>query len=351
VGYKTSGGFESELWRVRRDLNLVGHSNSFLGSRPSGIPNHVKSFGQRSVRRSTWLSYGPAKQLRKFHRRLKYSQRRATATGDVSLGELVFIGLGLYDELGLSLRGQAEASACDEVFAELYTSVMPGLSLENLTRRIARPVKVLSRRDVEEDAEIKILSRARSRKVAFMVPGDPMVATTHVDLRLRAEKAGIRTRVIHSATVVSAAAGVTGLQSYKFGRTITVPISRENALPESVYAGLRANFECRLHSLILLEVDVESGQHVTIAQALERLLAFSAHTEDRLIRPETLTVGLARLEAPNMIVRASTASNIMRLDFGQPPYCLIFPSSLHFVEAEALQVFCEASRDLVGSTN
>jgi diphthine synthase len=267
------------------------------------------------------------------------------------LGELVFIGLGLYDELGLTLRGQAEARACDDVFAELYTSVMPGLSLKNLTRVIDRPVKVLSRRDVEEDAEGKILSKARSGKVAFLAAGDPMIATTHVDLRLRAEKAGIRTRIIHGASVASAAAGVTGLQSYKFGRTITVPISRDDELPESVYAGLRLNFECGLHSLILLEVDVESGRHVTVAQALERILAFSTQLQDRLIRPETLAVGLARLDAPDMIVRASTASNLMRLDFGQPPHCLIIPSRLHFVEAEALQLLCGASKDSVGSTN
>jgi diphthine synthase len=267
------------------------------------------------------------------------------------LGELTFIGLGLYDELGLSLRGQAEARACDHIFAEFYTGIMPGLSLEKLARIIAKPVEVLSRRDVEEDTESKILSKARSGRVAFLVAGDPMVATTHVDLRLRAEKAGIRTRIVHGASVASAAAGVTGLQSYKFGRTVTVPVSQGNELPESVYAALKVNFEAGLHSLILLEADAEGGRRVTITQALERLLSFSSRTKDRLIRPNTLVVGLARLEAPDMIVRASTVSDLLRLDFGQPPYCLVFPSRLHFVEAEALQVFCEASRDLVGSLN
>jgi diphthine synthase len=264
------------------------------------------------------------------------------------MGELVFIGLGLYDEQGLSLRGQAEAKTCDYVFAELYTSVMPGLMVDRLRKMVAKPVEFLSRTDVEESAQEKILSKAKLGKVAFLVAGDPMVATTHVDLRLRAQKTGIRTRIIHGASVASAAAGITGLQSYKFGRTVTIPVPQQNELPGSVYAALRTNFEAGLHTLVLLEVDVENHRHVTIHQGLEALLVVSARTTDRLIKPETLVVGLARLEAPDMIVHAATVSDLMRMDFGEPPYCLVFPGKLHFVEAEALELFCGARKDLVG---
>jgi diphthine synthase len=265
------------------------------------------------------------------------------------MGELVFIGLGLYDDRGLSIRGQAEAKACDYVFIESYTSVMPGLAIERLSQTVAKPVEILSRTDVEEDAQRKILSKARLGRVALLVGGDPMVATTHVDLRLRAQKAGIMTRIIHGASVASAAAGVTGLQSYKFGRTVTIPVPRRSELPESVYAALRINFGAGLHTLVLLEVDVENHRHVTIPQALEALLALSARTTDRLIKPETLVVGVARLEAPDMIVHAATTSDLMRIDFGEPPYSLIFPGKLHFVEAEALELFCGANKDLVGA--
>jgi len=264
------------------------------------------------------------------------------------VGELVFIGLGLYDEQGISLRGLAEAQFCDHIFAELYTSVMPGLVVERLSEKLAKPVQILSRIDVEERAQDKILSKAKSGKVALLVAGDPMVATTHVDLRLRAQKAGIKTRIIHGASVASAAAGVTGLQSYKFGRTVTIPVQMPN-LPESVYAGLRINFESGLHSLVLLEVDVENNRRVTIPRALQQLLDFSDREKDELIKPETLGVGLARLEAPDMIVRAATVSDLGRMDFGKPPYCLIFPGKLHFVEVEALEKFCGARRDLVGA--
>jgi diphthine synthase len=263
------------------------------------------------------------------------------------LGELVFIGLGLHDELGISLRGQQEARSCDFLFSELYTNIMPGLRLDKLSRLLGKDIHFLSRREVEEEAERVILSKASEGKVGFLVPGDPMVATTHVDLRLRALKAGIRTRIIHGASVIPAAAGATGLQSYKFGRIVTIPASWQGKFPESIYATIKANLNSGLHSLVLLEIDIENKRYVSIPLALKQLLAFSEQQPASAIKPETLVVGLARLEAPDMKLRAGTVVEVAKVDFGQPPYTIIFPGSLHFVEAEALHLLCGAPKDLV----
>jgi diphthine synthase len=262
-----------------------------------------------------------------------------------ALTELVFIGLGLHDESGVSLRGCREAKSCDHIFAELYTSVMPGLNLEHLSKTLGRPVQVLSRVEVEERAEQVILSKARVGKVGFLVPGDPMIATTHVDLRLRAHKAGIRTSIVHAASVGSAAAGVTGLQSYKFGRTVTIPASWHGELPESIHLALKSNMSAGRHSLVLLEVDVENKRRITIPEALKQLL----NAKQSSISPETFAVGIARIEAPDMKIKAGTISELEQIDFGGPPYALIFPGQLHFVEAEALQLLCGARKELVAT--
>jgi diphthine synthase len=230
---------------------------------------------------------------------------------------------------------------------ELYTNVMPALKTENLQQIVGKPVRVLSRSDVEEHAEDTVISVAKVGKVGFLVAGDPMVATTHVDLRLRAHKAGIQTRIIHAASVLTAAAGAAGLQSYKFGRTVTVPVSQTGQLPESVLSAIEKNLDAGLHSLVLLEIDVENQRHVTITESLERIVSLSSRKPDGRIRPETLVVGLARLESPNMVVKAGSISELIKWNFGDPPYCLIFPTQLHFVEAEALQVFCGARKELV----
>ena len=263
------------------------------------------------------------------------------------MGELIFIGLGLHDEYGLSLRGQLEAKSCDFLFAEFYTSRMPGLNVDELERLVGKKIQVVSRRDVEEGAEEIILSKAVTGRVGFLVPGDPLVATTHVDLRLRALKSGISSRIIHAGSVVSAAAGVTGLQSYKFGRTTTIPVSYEGDFPSSIIRAIVNNLTSGLHSLVLLEIDVESGQFVTIPTALKLLWANSKNLPGAPITDVTLVVGLARLEAPDMTVRAGKLMDVMRLDFGEPPYLLIFPGKLHFVEAEALQLICHAPKELV----
>jgi diphthamide biosynthesis methyltransferase len=98
---------------------------------------------------------------------------------------------------------------------------------------------------------------------------------------------------------------------------------------------------------VLLEIDVENQRHVTIPQALEQLISGAELRPNNVVKPETLVVGIARLEAPDMIVLAGTVSDLKRTEFGEPPYCLIFPAALHFVEAEALQVLCGAAENLV----
>ena len=78
------------------------------------------------------------------------------------MGELVFVGLGLHDEWDISLRGLQEIGEADAVFAEFYTSLMPGLFLQKLERLAGKEVSVVSRRILEEEKE--------SIKKAFFPP-------------------------------------------------------------------------------------------------------------------------------------------------------------------------------------
>ena len=259
----------------------------------------------------------------------------------------MFIGLGLYDELGMSLRGQAEARSCDFLFAELYTNAMPALNLKNLAAVAGNEVTVLSRKEVEENPEELIFSKATAGKVGFLVPGDPMVATTHVDLRLRAHKAGIRTRIVHAGSVGSAISGVSGLQSYKFGRSFTMPVSSKEDFPESIYLGIKNNLGLGLHSLLHLEVDVEGRRHISIPEALKVLLSYSERKHEDAITKKTLVLGAARLEAPDMLVKAGTVEELVRWNFGDPPFVMVIPGRLHFVEVEALHLLCGAPGELM----
>lgn len=253
------------------------------------------------------------------------------------MGELVFIGLGLFDEKDVSLRGVEEAGDADFVFAELYTSLLAGLSLRRLERIIGKKITVLDRRAIEDENGEIILKEAEKGKVAFLVPGDPLIATTHIDLRIRAEKRGIKTKVVHAASIVSAVMGLSGLQNYRFGRSVTVPFPRNNNLSETPYMVISENKSRRLHTICFLDVDAEKARYMRIGEALEILLSLEEKIKGGAFTSESLVVGISRAGSENGEVKAGSVGDLLSYDFGDPPHILVVPSDdLHFMEAEAL---------------
>src|SRR5665811_2441382 len=102
---------------------------------------------------------------------------------------LTFIGLGLYDEKDITVKGLEAVNNADVVYVEFYTSHLFGTSIELMEKFYGKKLVVLSREDVEQDPVW--LSRAKKENIVFLSGGDAMVATTHIDLRLRAEDLGI----------------------------------------------------------------------------------------------------------------------------------------------------------------
>jgi diphthine synthase len=262
------------------------------------------------------------------------------------LNELVFIGLGLYDEKDISLRGLEELKEADTVFAEFYTSLMPGLSVRKLEEMTGKAVKVVSRRVLEEEEGKQILEEAKKGKVVFLVPGDPLIATTHVDLRISAEKQGIRTRVIHGASIVSAVRGISGLQNYKYGKAVTIPFSEQEFVSETPYRVIMENRERGLHTMCYLDIKAEEQRYLTIKEALQTLLETEKMKRKQVITSRTLVMGVARAGSTEPVVKAGYIEEVMNYDFGAPPHTLIFPGKLHFMEAEALITLADAPEDV-----
>jgi diphthine synthase len=252
------------------------------------------------------------------------------------LNELVFIGLGLYDEKDISVRGLEALKEVDAVFAEFYTSLMPGLSIPNLEKMIGKQVNVVSRRVLEEENGQQLFDAAKKGKAAFLVQGDPMIATTHVDLMISAKKQGIKTRVIHGASVVSAVRGISGLQNYKFGKAVTIPFFEEGFVSETPYNVIRENKERGLHTMCYLDIKATEKRYLTVNGALESLLELEKQKKQQVITPKTIVVGVARAGSPEPTVKAGYVEDMVKFDFGAPPHTLIVPGKLHFMEAEAL---------------
>ncbi|MFZ2411685.1 MAG: diphthine synthase, partial [Candidatus Methanoperedens sp.] len=115
---------------------------------------------------------------------------------------LTFIGLGLYDEKDITVKGLEAVRKADIVYAEFYTSHLMGAAMENIETFYGRKVILLTREEVEQNPSW--LSQAKEKNVVFLSGGDAMVATTHIDLRLRAKDMGIDTAIIHAPSISSA---------------------------------------------------------------------------------------------------------------------------------------------------
>ena len=259
---------------------------------------------------------------------------------------LFFIGLGLYDELDISVKGLEAVQKADKVYAEFYTSRLMGASVQDLERLYGKKIHVLSRSDVEMDPSW--LKEALESNVAFLVGGDPMVSTTHLDLRLRALELGIKTKVIHSSSIVTAVSGATGLQNYRFGRSTTVPfdytVHGKRIVPETPYLVLKENLQRNLHTMLFL--DIQDTRYMTVNQGAELLMEMEKAAGDNGLH-DALGVGIARAGSDDSTVKADLLGKLKSYDFGGPLHILVIPAKLHFMEAQALVALAGAPQEII----
>jgi diphthine synthase len=247
---------------------------------------------------------------------------------------LTFVGLGLHDERSVTVAGRDAIRSADRAFAEFYTSRLAGASVADLESAHGVDIEVRDRDGVEGDPE-PILAAAADGDAVFLTAGDTMISTTHVDLRLRAHDRGIDTRLIHAPTAQSAAAGLTGLQNYRFGKATTLPFpgSRGPRVPDSVPDTIEDNRERGLHTLVYLDIEAVEERYMTAGEA-------AALLADPLGDP--LGVAVARAGSLDPVVAADRLGALADREFGPPLHLLVVPADLHHVEADALRAFGDA---------
>jgi len=250
---------------------------------------------------------------------------------------LSLIGLGLFDERDLTLRGIEEAKKADKVYVELYTSKWYG-SLKNLEKLVGKEIEVLTRKDLEENSA-KIIEQAKNQNIVIFVQGDALVQTTHTSIIQDAKKLGIKTNVIHNASIISAI-GETGLHPQKFGPYATIPFPEKTKgnLPESIYEIIKMNKSRGLHTLCLLDVVAEENKHMSANEAMKILLALEEKRKEGVFTKDTEVVVFARAGSDKKQIVYGKVRGLLEKDFGGPPMVLIIPGLLHFTEKEALSL-------------
>jgi len=237
---------------------------------------------------------------------------------------LYLIGLGLNDEKDLTLKAVEIAKKCD-CYCELYTSIWND-SLENLKNLIGTDIKPLKRKNLEEEQEI-FLEKTKENDIALFVPGDPLIATTHIDLVFEAKRRKIPVKIIHNASIFSAI-GETGLQIYKFGKTATIPL---NGRMENVKNTLKNNKRLSLHTLLLLDIDRETNINMTVPEAIKLLL------KSKIMKDYDKLVVFSKAGGESEIIY-NIAKEFLNKKIDLPAV-LIIPGKMHFKEKDFLELF------------
>jgi len=230
---------------------------------------------------------------------------------------LHIVGLGL-DNGEVTEKGLEAIKNSEEVFAEFYTNTET-VDLEALEEKTGKNIEKLSREEIERND--RILKSAEEKDTAFLVSGDPLTATTHYDIKHRAEEKRINVEVAHAPSIFTSIAE-TGLNVYKFGRTVTLP---ENSKPESIIDHIEKNDSIGLHTLILLDINYDA------TEASEKLVEMNEELKDR----EALILERANLDDQNIL-----HGELVSLESkGDTPHCIILVGDKSHKEEENLSVY------------
>ncbi len=265
---------------------------------------------------------------------------------------LYFIGLGLFDEKDISLKGLDIVKKCKYIYLENYTCKL-NTSISKMEKLYGKKIILADREMVEQTPDTSILKYAINDNVAFLVIGDPMSATTHTDLWLRSKELNIKIQVVPNASVFTAI-GITGIQLYKFGKTSSIVFPEPNWHPETPYDVIKQNKEQNLHTLLLLDIKVKESskedirknknkflpsRYMTVNEAIDELLNIEKKRKEKIFTKETFCIGCARLGSIEPKIVAGKAKDLLKIDFKEPLHCLIVPGEMHFIEEEAIKQY------------
>lgn len=249
---------------------------------------------------------------------------------------LWFVGMGLSGYDSIPLEGVSILKSADTVYVEGFTSPIHRIDTDKI-RQNARGIVKEARRWQIEDGKA-ILDDAQKNSVVMLSYGDPYVATTHTELRIRAESQGIETKTVHAASSLTATIGECGLHHYKVGRTST--IMNDPKSMTTPYYTIYHNMMHGSHSILLLEYNQDAGFFLDPSAALDLLLDAEKGQGRHIIGPGTYVIVASRTGMDPQIT-AGTISSIKKRDFGDPPHTIIIPAAMHFTEACALEALAK----------
>jgi diphthine synthase len=266
---------------------------------------------------------------------------------------LYIIGLGLYGEKDISVRGLEIVKSSEYIYMEYYTSIL-GIDINALSKFYEKEIILADREMIENDFDTVIMEKAKNSDVSLLVVGDPFSATTHMDLYLRCIQNSVKVEVLNNASIMNSV-GVTGMSLYRFGETVTIPYFTKSWRPYSFYEKICKNYSNDFHTLVLLDIKVkeiseenlakgkkiyEPPRFMTVNVALEQLLEAESNLKQGIVTEDTLIYGIARIGSPTQIVKSGKVGELINFDFGGPLHSIVICApNLHSMEKEMFDFY------------
>lgn len=246
---------------------------------------------------------------------------------------LRLIGIGLNPRKHITLEALEKIKSSDEIYIELYTSRIVDMTPEELENFLNTKITLLDRKTVESNF---LIDRSRLRNVSLLVPGDPMVATTHIGLVISSIENGLKYEVVNGISIQCVIPSILGLQNYKFGRSVSIPFPEYDYYPESVYNFILDNRRMGLHTLVFL--DLREGLEMSATMGVDILRKMESIYGKGAIDSNTIVAVVSRAGSDAQRATADTIKNIYTRELGPTPHIMVIAGTLHYMEIEALKV-------------
>lgn len=248
---------------------------------------------------------------------------------------LFLVGLGL-DVKDLSLKAIEAIKSSDLVYYESYTAPLDQEYLLYIEKATKKKPKKLSRSDLEENSK-RLIYHAKKSTVSILIPGDPLVATTHHTVLDSARNEGVKTGVIHAPSIFSALIGESRLDIYKFGPTTTIPFWSKRYKPASFIDVIKNNLKNGEHTILLLDFDSAKNSSMRLEEAIRTIIYAGKQKGDASLG-EIKAIAFGNLGRKNTTVRYGNLRELERLakEFCEKTTSLIIPAKLNFAEEAAL---------------
>ena len=249
---------------------------------------------------------------------------------------LYLVGAGIYDTFEMC-NSISILKSCDRIYLESFTSPISDNFIDILKTTIEPEKKIdFVKRWFVEDGR-QILDESKTLNVGLISYGDPTIATTFTELRIRAIKNNIDVKVVHAASGITSLVGECGLQIYKIGKLVTMMEERQSAI--SVYSTVFSNLNLNCHTIILTEY--RQGDDGTVFflkpnNVMSRLLDVEKDIMYGFVSEDSFLIVLSRIGTDGQKIFSGKIKSLLELDYGKGPHAIIFPSRFHFTEEDAI---------------